>query len=100
MMKDMVAMGTPLTVLTLWALWPTVVMDIHVGFIKYKKNTITFLHSSYYDPPLKVIDQDIMKKSLLTDSKYRVLGKIFDDNMIVKWLTGERYPITYNYFNQ
>lgn len=73
-------------------------LDIHVGFIIYKKNKITFFHSSYYNPHLKVVEQDLMEKSPLTDSKYRVLGKIFDVGMIKRWLTGDSFPLKYNYY--
>lgn len=75
-------------------------LDIHVGFIIYRDNKITFCHSSYYNPPLKVVSQDALDKSPLTDSKYRVIGKILDDKMIVKWITEESFPVTFDYFNQ
>ena len=74
-------------------------LDIHVGLIIYKNDKITFCHSSYYNPPLSVVNQDAMERSPLTDSKYRVLGKILDGGMMKKWINGEAFPIIYNYFN-
>jgi len=73
-------------------------LDRHVGFIIFKDDKITFLHSSYYYPPLKVVNQNIMDKSPLADSKYRVVGKILDNQMIKKWIINESFVMTFNYF--
>jgi len=73
-------------------------LDIHVGFIKYKNAQITFLHSTYH-PPLKVVDQEIMESSPLTDSKYRVFGKILNTEMVKEWLTGKQFTLVYDYFD-
>lgn len=75
-------------------------LDIHVGYIIYNNDKVTFCHSSYYNPPRTVVNQDAMGKSPLTDSKYRVLGKILDDGMMIKWIRGEEFPITYDYFRR
>ncbi len=75
-------------------------LDIHVGFIIYKNETISFFHSSYYNPPLCVVNQDISEKSPLTDSRYRVLGKLLTDEMVVKWIRGETFPLKYDYFRR
>ncbi|MFC1812342.1 hypothetical protein ACFL03_06575 [Thermodesulfobacteriota bacterium] len=75
-------------------------LDEHVGFIINKNGKTTFCHSNYKDPPLMVVNQDAMEKSPLTDSKYRVLGKILDDEMMIKWLEGEPFPLTYDYFRR
>jgi hypothetical protein len=63
-------------------------------------NRITFCHSSYYDPPLKVVNEDIILKSPLTDSKYRVIGKILGDKMMLKWLNGKGFAVIYDYFQK
>jgi len=73
-------------------------LDIHAGFIVNKNNNIYFIHSSYYDPPLSVVSQDLAEKSPLTDSRYRVLGKILDGKMVEKWITGDSFPVIYDYF--
>ncbi len=75
-------------------------LDIHIGFIINKSNRITFIHSSYYNPPLKVVEQDIMERSPLADSKYRVLGKILDDKMMKKWINGDLFPLKYDFFRK
>ena len=75
-------------------------LDMHVGFMINKNNNITFFHSNYYNPPLRVVNQDLMETSPLTDSKYRVLGKILDEKMTEKWVIGDSFPLTYDYFNR
>ena len=74
-------------------------LDNHVGFIIYDNKTITFCHSSYY-PPGKVVNQEALSKGPLTDSQYRVVGKILTDAMIEKWLKGTSFPIIYDYFRR
>ncbi len=73
-------------------------LDIHVGFIIYKNDSITFCHSNYYSPPLSVVNQPLTEKSPLTDSQYRVIGKILDDKAIEKWIKGENFTQKYDYF--
>jgi hypothetical protein len=65
-------------------------LDIHVGFIVYDTDGIFFIHSSYREP-LCVVRERAEESSILAASHYRVLGKLTgDDELIVKWLTGER----------
>ena len=73
-------------------------LDIHVGFIIFKNGKISICHSSYYDPPLKVVNENIKNHSPLTDSKYRVLGKILDNQMMKKWLNKKFFTLKYDYF--
>ena len=73
-------------------------LDIHVGFIVYENDTMEFCHASYYDPPRAVVSQEVTEKSPLTDSGYRVVGKLLADDMIKKWLLGEEFQVTYDYF--
>jgi hypothetical protein len=73
-------------------------LDIHVGFIIYAGRKMTFCHSNYYDPPQHVENQDILDISPLTESNYRVLGKILTKDMIKKWIFGEPFKLKYNYF--
>jgi hypothetical protein len=75
-------------------------LDIHVGFIIHKNNRITFCHSSYYNPPLKVVNENIIFRNPLTDSKYRVIGKILGDKMMLKWINGEAFAVKYDYFKR
>ena len=73
-------------------------LDVHVGFIINNGGKMTFCHSNYYNPPRMVVNQDAMERSPLTDSKYRVFGKILDDQMMIKWLKGAKFPISHDYF--
>ena len=75
-------------------------LDIHVGFMIFNNNKITFCHSSYYNPLLQVVNQEITSKSPLTDSKYRVIGKILTSQMIRKWLLGQTFGLKYDYFRE
>lgn len=73
-------------------------LDIHVGYIIYKNNKITFCHSSYYNPPQSVVNQALTEESPLTDSNYRVIGKILDDKAVEKWINGKAFTLVYDYF--
>jgi hypothetical protein len=75
-------------------------LDIHVGFLIYKDGKVTFCHSNYYYFSCKVVNQEVTAKSPLTDSKYRVIGKILDDQMMRKWILNEGFPITYDYYKK
>lgn len=67
-------------------------LDIHVGFIVKTGETIRFVHSSYYDPPLSVVRQTLDEDSPLTHSKYRVMANILDDpGTIRKWIMNEPF---------
>ncbi len=67
-------------------------LDCHVGFIINKNGKLSFCHSSYFNPPLMVVNQDFNEESPLTYSRYRVIGKIFSNEMMKNWLLGK--PIT------
>ena len=68
-------------------------LDTHVGFVTVKDETITFVHSSYYPSVNRsVTAEPYDTKNPLADSKYRVFGKIFHDDMLIKWLY--QTPIT------
>lgn len=65
-------------------------LDCHVGFIvKEEGESLRFCHADYYHPEIGVKCQTAQERSPLVDSKYRVVGKIFDDNLMEKWLRGE-----------
>jgi len=65
-------------------------LDSHVGFISKKGEKIAFIHSNYYSPHVKVMAQNLTETSPLTDSKYRILGKILDVEMTKKWILNEK----------
>ena len=66
-------------------------LDIHVGFIVNTDNDVYFIHSSYVDP-YRVIKERGLESKILAGSRYRVLGKLSeDDDLILKWLTGDQF---------
>ena len=69
-------------------------LDTHVGFVTVSEETITFVHSSYYRNPSRVVKSELYHtKNPLSDSNYRVFGKIFHDDMLIKWLNGHKYQV-------
>lgn len=68
-------------------------LDTHVGFVLNREGELSFVHSSYYDPPRSVIKEQIDGRNPLADSNYRVVGKILGDEMMRKWLAGEAFEL-------
>ncbi len=68
-------------------------LDSHVGFISVSGEDMAFIHSSYYEPESFVKSEKIDSKSPLSDSQYRVFGKILSDEMMVGWLTERKYSV-------
>ena len=66
-------------------------LDIHVGFIVVEDHAISFVHSSYYQPEIGVMSESIDSKNPLSDSSYRVVGKLMSDEMIVNWILNNAY---------
>jgi hypothetical protein len=58
-------------------------LDNHTGFIHYADDGIWFIHSSYVSPGT-VAKHDAINNSILSFSKYRVTGKISDDELLLK----------------
>ncbi len=69
-------------------------LDTHVGFVAVKGKSITFIHSSYYRPDRCVVAESYNSKNPLSDSKYRVVGKLFHDEMLINWLSEKPYKVT------
>ncbi len=63
-------------------------LDCHVGYIYYYNNQMQFVHSNYYRPSIGVMSEALIGKNPLNDSNYRIIGKIFDENMVKKWIAG------------
>jgi hypothetical protein len=61
-------------------------LDNHTGFIVNYEDKISFVHSSFMLWG-GVEAQSLEDNSPLTKSKYRVIGKILDDEMIKTWLS-------------
>ena len=68
-------------------------LDTHVGFVSVEGDDMAFIHSSYYRPGSVVKAEKLESKNPLSDSKYRVFGKIFSDDMVRKWLSGHQYAV-------
>lgn len=68
-------------------------LDSHVGFISVSGEDMMFIHSSYYEPDSFVKSEKIDSKNPLSDSEYRVFGKIFSDEMIVGWLVERSFAV-------
>jgi hypothetical protein len=65
-------------------------LDNHVGFVYKSGKQLQFVHASYYDPSIGVQSEKLNTDNPLAHSEYRVAGRILSDEMIRKWITGER----------
>lgn len=61
-------------------------LDCHVGFIVVLDKTSHFVHSNYYMPEIGVMSQTINSCNPLNGSKYRIIGKLLSDEMIINWI--------------
>jgi len=65
-------------------------LDFHVGFISVEPGGIYFIHSSYQSP--YAVTRDIASESsILSSSKYRVVGKLEDKKFITGWLNQAKF---------
>jgi hypothetical protein len=62
-------------------------LDFHTGFVVNDGSSTAFIHSSYFSPPRAVCAEPIENHNPLSQSKYRVIGKLLGDAQIVQWLT-------------
>lgn len=61
-------------------------LDFHVGFLYHDGKTVYFIHSSYVEPS-ETIKEIAAASKVLEATKYRVVGKISDDDaLMLKWL--------------
>lgn len=67
-------------------------LDCHVGYIYYYKGKMQFVHSNYYRPKIGVMSENLIGRNPLNDSKYRIIGKLFDKQMVQRWLEDYKYP--------
>jgi len=72
-------------------------LDRHVGFLYIRNKKIRFIHSQAY---LFVIPQIPVLSISLRKSKYRVVGKLFDFDMVEKWLLKRKFSLRYDYFKK
>ncbi|MFN8297818.1 MAG: hypothetical protein U0T75_01835 [Chitinophagales bacterium] len=66
-------------------------LDCHVGFVSKVKGKLLFTHSSYYQPDIGVMSEELQGHNPLNDSKYRVLGPMLHREMVVNWIMGNKY---------
>ncbi len=61
-------------------------LDCHTGFVSVFNTKIRFIHADYYEPEKGVVSEKINSNSPISDSKYRVFGKLMSDEMIINWI--------------
>ncbi|MEO6590589.1 MAG: hypothetical protein ABIP06_14935 [Pyrinomonadaceae bacterium] len=67
-------------------------LDFHVGFIINDGGQTYFIHSSYIEPR-RVVREIAADSKVLASSKYRIIGKISDDDeLLSKWLLQKNIP--------
>ncbi len=64
-------------------------LDCHVGFIVHFRDTISFVHSSYYRPEIGAMAEPLDGDNPLRDSRYRVIGELLRDEMMRRWIAAE-----------
>ncbi|MFH1315932.1 MAG: hypothetical protein ABII01_00260 [Candidatus Woesearchaeota archaeon] len=75
-------------------------LDCHVGFLVNDGENVNFVHSSYYNPPFCVVTNTLDGWNPFAHSKYRMIGKILSDEMMGKWIQGEKFPLVYDWFKE
>lgn len=63
-------------------------MDTHVGFLWNQGERIYFIHSSYYDPKSEVVIELVDTRNPLSDSRWRMVGKILGEKNVAAWIKG------------
>ena len=63
-------------------------LDCHVGFIVKSGSRIRFVHANYYRPQIGVMSEPVEGRNPLNDSKYRIVGKLLETEMIKNWIKG------------
>ncbi|MBB4037160.1 hypothetical protein GGR21_003075 [Dysgonomonas hofstadii] len=66
-------------------------LDQHVGYIYYTGGKMSFVHANYYRPKIGVMSEPLTGRNPLNDSKYRIIGKIFDREMVKNWIMNTPY---------
>ncbi len=66
----------------------TVGLDNHVGFITRRDGITRFVHSNYYHREIGVMAEPLEGDNPFAHSRYRIIGKLLDDQMMEAWLQG------------
>ncbi len=67
-------------------------LDCHTGFLYKQGNKIDFIHSTYINP-WSVVWENGFESGPITSSGYKVVGKVFTDNVVMKWLEGSQISV-------
>ena len=69
-------------------------LDYHVGYLWHDGEQMHFIHASAL-PPRRAISEPALTSPALTNSRYRVIGKISDDDKLIeKWLLQTKISTT------
>ena len=66
-------------------------LDSHVGFVYKRGKKLQFVHASYYNPKEGVKSENLDSKNPLSESEYRVIGRILDKEMVRRWILEEEW---------
>jgi hypothetical protein len=66
-------------------------LDFHVGFLIQTEDDLRFVHASYLTRT--VVDEPAAAARPITDSKYRVVGKLLDRHNVRDWVEGNRIRV-------
>jgi hypothetical protein len=66
-------------------------LDQHVGFIVVNSEGMRFIHANYYSPDKGVMSEKLNSENPLKYSKYRIIGKLFSDRMLMNWMNKRAY---------
>lgn len=69
-------------------------LDNHVGFIVSRNGVVRFVHSNYYQRDIGVMSEPIDGNNPLAHSRYRIIGSLLGDAMVVAWLEGKDLAAT------
>lgn len=65
-------------------------LDFHTGFLVQRGAETTFCHASYLGPVAVVCEP--AETSAALESRYRVVGRLLEDEMVTRWLEGRPFP--------
>ncbi|HEU5061157.1 MAG TPA: hypothetical protein VFU21_31720 [Kofleriaceae bacterium] len=66
-------------------------LDFHVGFLLQSEDELRFVHASYVTKT--VVDEPAAVARPITESRYRVVGKLLDRANVRDWLEGNRIRV-------
>ena len=70
-------------------------LDFHIGFLRVKKDgDVRFIHGSYITH--KVMDEPALTAEPIVQSRYRMVGKILQPNMLRAWVKRHRIKVLGN----